>query len=187
MDCNEVKIESCEDIRGERQHQVKLPHNFVELLNEEEPKQIIISGETYCSFAKSKRGKNDETKQLSNILKRKLSNYFDSIARKLTKFEKQRLEILKKDKACLKAFRTFYGVGVEGAPEEAESFQRLRKLSKEFFSSNEFLREILTSPYLKNRKAVLKYLPIIEQAPLHPEKFTSWKKFEDDQEKPEKG
>ena len=159
----------------------------MELLNEVEPKEIVISGETYSSFAKSKRGKNDETKQLSNILKRKLSNYFDSIHRKLTKFEKQRLEILKKDKACLKAFRTFYGVGVGSTVDETESFQRIRKLSKEFFSSNDFLREILTSPYLKNRKAVLKYLPIIEQAPLHPEKFTSWKKFEDDQEKPERG
>lgn len=78
-------------------------------------------------------------------------------------------------------------MGVEANEEEIESFQRLRKLSKEFFSSNDFLREILTSPYLKNRKAVLKYLPIIEQAPLHPEKFTSWKKFDDDQEKQEKG
>jgi hypothetical protein len=115
---------------------MKLPANFAEILNEEEPKTVLISGETYCSFAKSKRGKNDETKQLSNILKRKLSNYFDSIAKKLNKFERQRLEILKGDKACLKAFRTFYGVGVQATPEEAVSFLRIRKLSKEFFSSN---------------------------------------------------
>lgn len=101
----------------DRQRPVKLPTNFAELLNEQEPKQIVISGETYCSFAKSKRGKNDETKQLSNILKRKLSNYFDSIAKKLNKYEKSRLEMLKKDKACLRAFRTFFGVDVEATEE----------------------------------------------------------------------
>lgn len=77
-------------------------------------------------------------------------------------------------------------MNVEANEEEAASFQRIRYLSKEFFSSNDFLREILTSPYLKNRKAVLKYLPIIEQAPLYPEKFTSWKKFDDEQDKDDK-